>query len=98
MATGTLLPTTKSIPTRKELPLLGSAIPFSTRNAYLPFGIGAHICVGNHFAMLEAHLLIATISQHVSLELLTKEAIQPDASQGLALRTDRKVMMKIHKF
>ena len=68
------------------------------RNAYLPFGVGAHICVGNHFALLEAHLLIATISQHANLELLARENIEPDISKGLALRPNHKVTMRVHKF
>jgi cytochrome P450 len=35
------------------------------RFAYFPFGGGARVCVGNHFAMLEAVLALATIAQHV---------------------------------
>jgi len=35
------------------------------RFAYFPFGGGARVCVGNHFAMLEAVLVLATIAQHV---------------------------------
>jgi cytochrome P450 len=67
------------------------------RNAYMPFGAGAHICVGNHFAMLEGHLLLATITQQVSLELLASQDIQPDGTQGLALRPSAKVIMKVHR-
>jgi cytochrome P450 len=39
------------------------------RCAYFPFGDGARICIGNHFAMMEAVLLLATIAQKYHLRL-----------------------------
>lgn len=47
------------------------------RYTYMPFGSGARICVGSAFAMMEAHLLLAGIAQHFSLDLLPDVDIIP---------------------
>ncbi|HWO12220.1 MAG TPA: cytochrome P450, partial [Polyangiaceae bacterium] len=39
------------------------------RFAYFPFGGGPRICIGNHFAMLEATLALASIVRQVRLSL-----------------------------
>ena len=38
------------------------------RLAYMPFGAGARICVGNHFAKMEATLVLASLLQHRSVQ------------------------------
>ncbi|MAT99642.1 MAG: cytochrome P450 [Anaerolineaceae bacterium] len=44
--------------------------------AYMPFGGGARVCIGNAFAMMEAHLILAAIAQRFSLELATDKPVQ----------------------
>lgn len=48
------------------------------RYAYLPFGAGPHICIGNHFAMMEAHLMLATLAQRVLFDLVPGQTIEPE--------------------
>lgn len=38
------------------------------RFAYLPFGAGSHVCIGNSFALMEARLVLAAMVQRVQLE------------------------------
>jgi cytochrome P450 len=44
--------------------------------AYMPFGGGARVCIGNSFAMMEAHLILAAIAQRFRLELATAESVR----------------------
>lgn len=56
------------------------------RQAFLPFSSGPRICIGNHFALLEGPLVLATILQRVDLELLNPGPIAPDAFATLRPR------------
>src|SRR5205085_9432769 len=47
------------------------------RHAYLPFGAGPRICIGNHFALLEGQLLLATLAQRVTFALAPGQQIVP---------------------
>lgn len=45
--------------------------------AYIPFGAGPRICIGNAFAMLEATLILVTIAQHFQLDLAPNHIVEP---------------------
>jgi cytochrome P450 len=42
------------------------------RHHYLPFGAGPRVCIGSHFALMEAQLLLATIAQHARVEPIAR--------------------------
>jgi cytochrome P450 len=46
------------------------------RFAYFPFGGGPRICIGNHFAMVEATLILASVLQRYRLELLPGQRLE----------------------
>jgi cytochrome P450 len=51
--------------------------------AYFPFGGGARKCIGNHFALMEAQIITATIAQKFAPEFADDD---PDVDPTFALR------------
>ena len=45
--------------------------------AYLPFGAGPRQCIGNHFALVEAQLIVATLAQRYRLHLVPGHRVEP---------------------
>ena len=43
------------------------------RFAYLPFGVGARVCIGAHFALVEATLALARIIGAFRISLVDKD-------------------------
>lgn len=48
------------------------------RYAYLPFGGGPRTCVGNHFAMMEAQIILAMIVRDFRMELVSSHPVVLD--------------------
>jgi cytochrome P450 len=51
--------------------------PPPDRFAYLPFGVGARVCIGAHFALVEATLALAKMIGAFRVELRDKEPVMP---------------------
>jgi len=56
------------------------------RFAYLPFGAGPRACVGQHFALLEMHLALATLAQRYTLHLVPGCAVVAEMTTTLGPR------------
>jgi cytochrome P450 len=46
------------------------------RYAYLPFGGGRRICIGNHFALTEGQIILNTIAQRFTMELVSSRKMK----------------------
>ncbi|MGB0384791.1 MAG: cytochrome P450 [Ardenticatenaceae bacterium] len=65
------------------------------RQAYMPFGAGQHLCIGNHFALMEAHLLLAQMAQNYDLRLVPGHAIEKEVA--ITLRPRHGLLMTLHQ-
>lgn len=53
------------------------------RFAYMPFGGGPRICIGNGFAMMEAQIIVAMMAQSYRLDLAAGHEVVPEATVTL---------------
>lgn len=58
------------------------------RHAYMPFGGGQRICIGNHFAKMEAILILATILQQYRIKGQQHEQLEYTSAITLRPKTD----------
>jgi len=63
------------------------------RFAYLPFGVGARVCIGAHFALVEATLALAKMVGAFRVELIDKEPVMPVGV--VTTQPDRSPMFRI---
>ncbi len=64
------------------------------RYAYVPFGAGPHLCIGKHFALLEAHLLLAAIAGRYELRHVPSHRVVNHAT--ITLRPRHGMLMTLH--
>ena len=65
------------------------------RYAFLPFGGGPRVCIGNGFAMMEARLILATAVQRWRLSVEPGQQIVP--MQLVTLRPKNGIRMRVNK-
>ncbi len=63
--------------------------------AYFPFGAGPRICIGNHFALMEALLIVATVASRWRLNLVPGAPVIPQAR--VTLRPKGGLLMAIQQ-
>lgn len=67
--------------------------PPPDRFAYLPFGVGARVCIGAHFALVEATLALAKLIGAFRVELIDKAPVMPVGV--VTTQPDRSPMFRI---
>src|SRR5262249_53996804 len=66
-----------------------------THHAYIPFGAGQRLCIGNHFALTEAQVIVAMVSQAYRLDLVPGFSVVP--LPGITLRSRHGLLMTVHR-
>lgn len=69
--------------------------PQPPKYAYLPFGAGPRVCLGNLFAMMEAQVILATMAQHVRLSPVSPSL--PGWEPLITLRPQGEVRMRVER-
>jgi cytochrome P450 len=74
---------------------LGDAAKQRPRSAYLPFGGGRRICIGQSFALMEMVLMAAIMSQRFTFDLVPGHRVELEAT--LTLRPKHGVKVVVHE-
>jgi cytochrome P450 len=69
--------------------------PPPDRFAYLPFGVGPRVCIGAHFALVEATLALAKLIGALRVELVDKAPVMPVGV--VTTQPDRSPMFRIER-
>lgn len=65
------------------------------KHAYFPFGGGPRVCIGNGFAMMEAHIILASVARHWRLRAIASHEVH--AVGSVVLRPRGGLPMKLER-
>jgi cytochrome P450 len=66
------------------------------KGAYLPFGLGSRICIGNHFALTEAAIILATLAARLRFDLVPGQKIEAEALVSLRPKGEVRMTVRQH--
>jgi cytochrome P450 len=72
----------------------GEAASRLPKHAYIPFGAGPRVCIGQGFAMLEATLVLGMVARRFRLDVVSGHRVIPEASITLRPRDGVKVRLE----
>ena len=67
------------------------------RAAYYPFSLGPRTCIGNHFALMEGPIVLATLLRHADFELVNPRGALPDPQATLRPQGGIDVRVKLRR-
>jgi cytochrome P450 len=76
---------------------LGDAEKQLPRCAYLPFGAGLRICIGNHFALMEGQVVLASLLKRLRFDLVSDVPVEPDPLVTLRPRGGVTMRVTVHE-
>ncbi len=65
------------------------------RFAYMPFGGGRRICIGNQFALMEGQIILSTIAAETGMDLISREPI--GLKPLITLHPKNGLVVRIHR-
>lgn len=71
------------------------AVEARHRFAHFPFGGGAHVCIGQQMARMDAQVIVGMIARRFRLEPVEDEPVGIRA--GITIRPDRRVLMRLER-